>query len=385
MQFGRYVYRLASGQERGFVAVALKCLLYVLSLVYGLIVKVLIFYRRLKPYRLDCKVISVGNITLGGTGKTPLVEFIARYLKQQGHRLAVLSRGYKKKSDIKSQNLKLSYETMGDEAYMLSQKLPDIPVLVDANRIKTARQATEGYKVDTVVLDDGFQQWGIAKDLEIVTLDATNPFGNRHMLPRGILRQPLSALRDVDIFVLTKVNLMPSVVNQTASLGHPEAIPRVDTGFSNPAIDDLEGFLNRINPEALIIEAIYKPRGFYKLKDSQKNLFSPQILKGETVVLVSGIADPTSFENLILGLGINIGLSFKFPDHYYFTQKDLKEIVKESKENNINTLITTEKDAVRLFSMNYELSMNSLVLAIELRIIQNEKELYRRLHKLYYP
>jgi tetraacyldisaccharide-1-P 4'-kinase len=274
---------------------------------------------------------------------------------------------------------------MGDEAYMLSQKLPDIPVLVDANRIKTARQATEGYKVDTVVLDDGFQQWGIAKDLEIVTLDATNPFGNRHMLPRGILRQPLSALRDVDIFVLTKVNLMPSVVNQTASLGHPEAIPRVDTGFSNPAIDDLEGFLNRINPEALIIEAIYKPRGFYKLKDSQKNLFSPQILKGETVVLVSGIADPTSFENLILGLGINIGLSFKFPDHYYFTQKDLKEIVKESKENNINTLITTEKDAVRLFSMNYELSMNSLVLAIELRIIQNEKELYRRLHKLYYP
>lgn len=352
-----YIYNLATDKHKGLVAGIAKSFLYCLSLLYGLVVKVLVFIYHLKPYRLNCKVISVGNITLGGTGKTSLVALIAQYLKQKGHKVAILSRGYKRK--LTTYNLQLTtYETMGDEPYMLKMNLGDVPVVVDTDRIRAAKLAIHNYGADTVILDDGLQQWPIKKDLEIVTIDATCPFGNRKLIPRGILREPLSSLKRADVFILTKTNL-------------------------NPDNQDTKDFLSSINPQSLIVESTHSPLGFYRLQERDEFL-RLEALKGETVTLISGIADPDSFQNLIASLGIIIGLAFRFPDHYSYAQKDLEDIIRESQKKGIDTIITTEKDAVRLSNSqlptpNFQL----LYLRVELKMTKDEQGFYNRLLRLY--
>jgi len=367
----KFLYNLATDKYRGFMASLIKALLFIISIIYGLAVRILILFYRISPYRMDCKVISAGNITLGGTGKTSLVEYVARYLKSQGRKVAVLSRGYKRKiQNQKSlpagQAGKIqNYETMGDEPYMLQTNLKDIPVIVDIDRIRAAKQAIKDYGVDTVILDDGLQQWKIRKDLEVVTIDATNPFGNQHLIPRGILREPTSSLKRADVFIITKTNL-------------------------NPDIQDIENVLSEINPAAQIIESMHRPLGFYEI-DKQDELLKLEILKAETVTLISGIADPDSFENLIINLGIKVGLSFRFPDHYYYSEEDLENIIKESQNKNIDTIVTTQKDAVRLQGLGVTPAspvgrgwgLRVLVLHIELKITKNEEEFHNRLLRLY--
>lgn len=367
-----YTYNLATDRHRGLAAGVVKYFLYCLSLIYALVVRVLIFIYRIKPYRLNCKVISVGNITLGGTGKTSLVALIAKYLKEEGHKVAILSRGYKKRAarrtscrapsakdhSVRGTPHAAGYETMGDEPYMLKMDLGDVPVLVDTDRIRAAKLAMHDYGVDTVILDDGLQQWRIKKDLEIITIDATCPFGNRKLIPRGILREPLSALKRADAFILTKTNLSPA--------GH-----------------QIKDFLRQINPQALSIESIHRPLGFCGL-DRPGELSDINILTGKTVTLFSAIADPDSFGGIIRSLGIKIGLAFRFRDHHNYTQEDLDNIIRKSKERNIDILVTTQKDAARL----YQLSVTNdqlpvLFLRIELKIIKDEQEFYNRLLRLY--
>ncbi len=359
-----YLYNLATDKVRGLIPAAIKLFLFILSIIYGLAVRILIFFELISPRRLNCKVISIGNITLGGTGKTSLVEYIARYLKNQGHKVAILTRGYKRR--ITQYAIRLpagrqgntQYETMGDEPYMLAKNLGDTPVLVGEDRIRAAHQAIDNEQADTVVLDDGFQQWRIKKDLEIVTIDATNPFGNCHLIPRGILRQPLSSLGRADVFVLTKTNLVPN-------------------------IKDTRDFLAHINPKALIFESIHQPLGFYKI-DEPNELLSLEIFKGKSAALFSGIGDPDSFEKIIKNLGIKIGLSLRFRDHYNYNQEDLDEIIKISKDKNIDLIITTQKDAVRISNLQlitYNLQL--LVLRIGIKIIKDEDKLHNRLLKLY--
>jgi len=349
-----YLYSLATDRRGGFIAGFLKILLFILSLIYGLAVRILSFIYQIRPYRLDCKVISIGNITLGGTGKTSLVEFISRHLRQQGHKVVILSRGY---GGHKLKGFP-DYRTMGDEPYMLSRNLVDIPVVVNKDRIRGSKEAIHDFQTDTAILDDGFQQWRIKKDLEIVTVDATNPFGNLRLLPRGILREPISSLKRADIFVLTKVNL-------------------------NPDNQNIKSILNRINPEALIVEAAYKPEGFYKLGESRDALMDPEGFRGRQVCLVCGIADPQSFERLISNLGIDICLSFRFPDHYLYTQQDISRVIGESKQKGVNTIITSEKDAVRLSGLSHKpADVDCLVLRIRLELFQNEIFI-KRIHSLY--
>ncbi|MFH1678980.1 MAG: tetraacyldisaccharide 4'-kinase [Candidatus Omnitrophota bacterium] len=359
------IYSLITDKKKGFVPGILKAFLYALSLVYGLVIRVLSFIYVIKPYSLNCKVISIGNITLGGTGKTPLVELLAGLLRDKGHKVAVLSRGYKRKT-ISYQPSAISYQTMGDEPYMLSRNLGDIPVVVDEDRVKGGERAIRDYGVDTVVLDDGFQQWRLKKDLDIVAIDAANPLGNLRLIPRGILREPLSSLRRADIFVLTKVNLkLAGERGQAHSLG------------------DIKEFLNRINPGALIVEAVHQPVGFYKLGAPRDNLLNSEEFQGKKVSLVCGIADPQSFEDLARNIGIDVGLSFIFPDHYLYTDEDLGRIVRESKQKGINSIITTEKDSVRLSNLYPLLSnFNCFVLRIKLEILQYEIFI-KRIHSLY--
>ncbi len=359
----KYLYALATDQTRGFLAAIFKFFLWILSLLYGLIVRLLIFLKQRNPYRLGCKVISIGNITLGGTGKTALVELMAEYLRKQGHQIAILSRGYKREiqnsclpgrqAGSKIQN----FETMGDEPYMLKMRLRDIPVIVDKNRIRAARRAIETFQVDTVILDDAFQQWKIARDLNVVTIDATRPFGNRHLLPRGILREPFSSLKRADIFVLTKTNL-----SEDSALIKEE--------------------LEKLNPGSAVFESSHEAVGFYDVNDTRQ-LLSPDSLRSKTVTLFSGIGDPDSFENLIKSLGIQIGCSCRFSDHHLYSRRDLEGIFKASRENNIDTLVTTEKDFVRMNPVELKTQgLRILVLRIAIAF-KDEQRFCHRLLKLY--
>jgi tetraacyldisaccharide 4'-kinase len=343
------LYKLATDESRGPLAGIAKFFLFLFSLVYGLIVRISIFSNRLWQKRLACKVVSVGNITLGGTGKTVFAEHIARYLKQQGHRVAILTRGYKRKITSYERTSVRAYENMGDEPYMLQQKLRDVPVIVDADRSCAAKIALNDFACDAVILDDGFQQWRIKKDLEIVLIDAANPFGNRNMLPRGILREPLSSLGRADIFVLTKADLDPS--------------------GSAP----LKEFLRRLNSKAVIFESVHRPLGFYRTGKPDA-LQGMDYLKGQTVTLFSGIGDPRSFEDLIKKAGISVGLSFRFQDHHRYSEPDLQKIFEDSRRKDIKIMVTTEKDAVRIPDMQYAISdMQILVLRIGLMLKEEEK------------
>ncbi len=353
--FKEYLYLLATDKKKGVIDGVLKIFLLILSLMYGFLIRILSSFYLINPHKLDCKVISVGNVTLGGTGKTSLVELIAGYLKDNGHRIAILSRGYKK-LDTQFTISDARYETMGDEPYMLSKNLVGVPVIVDKDRVRAGKKAINDYKVDTVLLDDGFQQWRLKKDLDIVTIDATNPLGNLHSIPRGVLREPLSSLKRAGILVLSKVDL----IEDSRSI---------------------KKFLNEINPDALIIEAIHKPMGFYKLGESRKNLLTLNEFKGKKVSLVCGIADPRSFEQLVRNLGIEIALSFKYPDHHIYTRQDLDKIIDDSRKNGIDMIITTEKDSVRL--SNFDTSAaHCFVLRIKLELLQYE-EFFSKIHSLY--
>lgn len=344
-------YNLVNDKNKGILYGAAKIFLYLFSLLYGVVIKIMIYLARFYPQKLGAKVISVGNITLGGTGKTCLVEYISDFLKGAGRRPAVLTRGYGRKN-CEGKPATCDYEMMGDEAYMLSKKLGDVPVIVDADRAKGAKKALAEFKSDTLVLDDGFQQWKLNKDLEIVLIDAVNPFGNHRLIPRGILREPLSSLKRADIFILTKTNI-------------------------NPETGDLRKKLAAINPRADIFEGRHEPRGLFYI-DEPGVFLNGDTIKGKKVALFSGIGDPASFENLILSLGAEIGAAFRFPDHHNYSKKDIEKIISISKEKRIDTIVTTEKDAARLEGPEAKI----LVLRIEIRIKDAEK-FNRRLLAVY--
>ncbi|MDP1853340.1 MAG: tetraacyldisaccharide 4'-kinase [Candidatus Omnitrophota bacterium] len=350
-----YLYSLAQDEKKGVVAGLLKAFLSFLSFIY-------IFCLALakKGYglgilyscRLNCKVISVGNITLGGTGKTPFVRMLAKYLTADGHKVAILIRGYKRKMRNAECGMR-NAEIMGDEGYYLA-KDTGLPVLVGANRVQTGREACEKYHPDIVILDDGFQHWRLSRDLDVVLINALNPFGNNKVIPRGILREPFRSLKRADIFVLTKTDLAP------------------DT-------QGLKNKLSLINPGALIVEAVHKP---VCLVDSKGNSLELVNLRNKEVCIFSAIADPVSFAQILLGLGAKIKHKYEFSDHHNYTKGDLSTILNECKVLGVTTLITTEKDSVKLESLVSGLPIEILALRIELVIIKNEQEFHSRLSRI---
>ncbi len=346
-----YLQTIVIGKRKGLIPGLVRFVLLLLSFVYGIAVRVLILLNRFFAVRLPCKVISIGNITTGGTGKTTLVAAVATYLQVKGQRVAILSRGYKKNC-VSCCGAEPEAQTMGDEPQMLAQKLKGISVIVDANRIRGARKAIrEG--ADTLVLDDGFQQWRLHKDIEIVVIDATNPFSNRHMLPAGMLREPLSSLRRADVFVISKAD---------AAAGGKEA----------------RDVLERINPRAAIFEAQHTAAGCFDMRDTSCNVKIDE-LKTKPVALFCGIGDPASFENTVRSLGIQIGLSLRFRDHHNYTQADFEEISTGAGEKNIDTLLTTEKDAARIsVKLLEKLRQRVLVLRVAITF-QDEKGFFNRL------
>jgi len=345
-----FLYDIASGRSKGFIPAIISVLLFPLSLIYGLITAFLAAFYSSRQVKLPCKVISVGNITLGGTGKTLAVEYIARFLREKNKKIAILSRGYKKGNS-----------SMGDEPLMLKNRLGDIPVIVDTDRVKGSLKAMQEYGVDTVLLDDGFQQWRIKKDLEILLVDAGQAFGNRMLLPAGILREGLFAIRRADIVILTKTDLAGDY-------------------------SGLKKTIFRINPQARIFESVHAPEGLYRLEAEGEQVSLEGLRTGKTALL-SGIADPDSFKALAMKLGADIKAVFSFPDHHQYSVGELEEIAVKAMESGITRVITTEKDAVKLaYGPLIGEGIDILVLTIALKLSEandGEKRFRDRLLSIY--
>jgi tetraacyldisaccharide 4'-kinase len=322
----------------------LLILLKQLSHLYRAVVQLRLFLydkRVFRHHTLGCQVISVGNLTVGGTGKTPVVEIFARRLQQEGRRVAILSRGYKKKelpfmerlsdrlllrersrpprvvSDGKT--LLLDSTMSGDEPYMLASHLPDVAVLVDRNRVKSGQYAIKKLGCDTLVLDDGFQYLSLKHQLDIVLVDKRNPFGNGKVLPRGILREPIRNFKRADFILITKCD-----------------------GTGN---GELKARLRELNSQAEIIECSHKARYL-------KNAFSPEkkeldFLKDLPVTAMTGIAAPAGFVSELEHWGAKIVCSERFADHHKYSQQELIDIINKSRDAGVAAIITTEKDAVR--------------------------------------
>jgi len=342
--FYTYGLEVIFGQRRGKGAAAFRCCLYLVSKTVQLYVQIhrfLIHARILRDTTLGIQVIAIGNLTVGGTGKTPVVEKFARELQNQGRTVAILSRGYRSKpqpfaqwlfnnilfradstpprvvSDGKS--LLLDSDTAGDEPYMLASNLKDVVVLVDKDRVKSGRYAIENFGCDTLLLDDGFQYWKLAgRRQDIVLIDCQQPFGNERLLPRGTLREPHSHLARASTIFITKSD------GQTAQLRQRIA------GY---------------NPTAGIIECVHHPLYFEDVfTGEQKGL---DFIKGKRVASLSGIAQPDSFEQSLIKLSGELVYSKRFADHHRFTQQEILNVINRGKKRQAEIIVTTQKDAVR--------------------------------------
>jgi tetraacyldisaccharide 4'-kinase len=339
-----FVLAVIFEERRGKRAAIVRTLLFGGSKVFTVAVKLRRFLYNVRIFRdatLGVQVIAIGNLTVGGTGKTPVVEKFARELRDAGRNVAILSRGYRSKpkpvhewllnkilfredqtpprvvSDGKS--LLLDSEMAGDEPYMLASNLKDVVVLVDKDRVKSGRYAIEKYGCDTLLLDDGFQYWDLrGRRHDVVLVDRQQPFGNEHLLPRGTLREPPSHLARANTIFITK---------------------------SDGQTEELRQRIATLNSTAAIIECVHHPLYLEDVFSGQRaNL---DFLKGRKVASLSGIAQPESFEQSLAKLGADLVYSKRFADHHRFKQQEILNAINRGKKRQAELIITTQKDAVR--------------------------------------
>ena len=288
-----------------------------------------------KERKLSGKVISVGNITVGGTGKTPMVIMLANMLKEQGYRPAILSRGYggKKKSPVNvvsdGVHILMGYVEAGDEPVLLAKSVPGIPVLTGPKRILTGKFAGEALGADILILDDGFQHRNLGRDIDIVLLDAARPFGNGCLLPRGPLRESTEALKRADIIVRTGGD--DDIEEKYGYGGTP---PRSVTSVC-PGCDS-----------APVFRGCHRPK--YLIQAATGRTYPPEYLNGKKVCAFAGIGSPESFRKTLESLGGRVVAFIPFPDHHRYHRKDITVIRGTAAGSAAKTIVTTEKDGIKL-------------------------------------
>ena len=358
--------RTADGGRRTLYTLP-RWLLSPFAWLYRLICALRLFLYRygvFKQKKLQAKVISVGNITLGGTGKTPLVIYLAEKLKEKNKKVAILSRGYKRKKKkmvelTQKTKRKINWEDVGDEPYLLARRLFDVPIMVSKHRNVSGDCAIQKYGIEFLILDDGFQHLKLFRNLDIVVIDSVNPFGNGRLLPAGTLREPLASLRRADVFVLTKTDQASNT-------------------------DELVQILKRYNPKAPTVESIYQNRSIEKLFDGSS--VTPKDVEDKKAFAFSGIGNPSSFENSLKQLKIQILKHQKFWDHFPYRKKDILALQEEAKSKGADFIITTEKDSVRIPLINESetpsqagLDIPFYVLKIDLEITRGEEILLSKI------
>lgn len=337
-QIKLFWYNLVTNYPKGIVNWLLLSLLWILSWLYRLIILIRAgLYKSgiIKQIKLSCPVISIGNITVGGTGKTPMIDYLAQQFAQKNKKVVVLSRGYGRVDG-------------GRDDEQLSFDNKSIIRLTGANRAKLGQLACKAYLPDVILLDDGFQHWRIQRDWDIVMIDCLNPFGSRNLFPAGILREDLNALKRASLFILTHCNLVreSDVAKITDYL----------VGFNKP-----------------IIKSIHKPIAL--INQEQKLVDIPlESLKGKKVESFCGIGNPDSFRSTLGKLGILLSGFSIFPDHYVYNESEISDLVKQAREQKSDYIITTIKDIVKI-PHNFIPEITIYALKVELDIIEGKEKL----------
>jgi tetraacyldisaccharide 4'-kinase len=362
----------------GFRAGLFRYFLWLLSGLYrqGVRFRLWWYENRLgSVHALGCLVISVGNLTVGGTGKTPVVELFARELTKRGRKVAVLSRGYKSQpapfpqelldkfrpldqrhpprlvSDGRS--ILLDSDLAGDEPFMLASNLKDVLVLVDKDRVKSGLFAIRKYGCDTLLLDDGLQFLRLKERIDIVLVDRESPFANRHLLPRGLLREPPEELRRAHIIFITKCD--------------------------GSDLTELRAELRRYNNHAEFVECTHKP---IHLEEISTHEIKPlEYLKELRIAAISGIARPESFEEGLRKLGAEVIYTRRYADHHRFSEGELTKMFERSKTRGARAVITTEKDTVRLPRLSKR-PLPVFFLRVEIEIIRGHDAFARMADKM---
>lgn len=320
--------------------------------------------KRKKPgVRVSVPVISIGNMTAGGTGKTPTIISLAKDIQKAWHKPAILTRGYKSRWEKKGgmasdgKQLRARREEVGDEPYMMARRLPGVPIYVGRNRVQSAYRAIEA-GCDVLLLDDGFQYEALYRDVDIVLIDGTAPFGNGHLLPAGLLREPLSALQRAHMVIITKGDQISSETKEKIKKKIREAAGAIPVGEAYH------------RPGACISLAHWK-EGKYDIEEN---------LKGAAVLLVSGIGNPRAFYGTAKESGLVPTGELVFPDHHEYTKEDRVRIREKAKTLGIQDVVITEKDAVKMDTLSGEEDLRFYVLPITMTY---EKESEKRLRQIW--
>ena len=358
-------------RRKGFRASVIRLLLSIMSIMYRFLVslRLWLYKSRIKrEHNLGCLVVSIGNLTVGGTGKTPIVEKFAKALTAGGRRVAILSRGYKSakpslKTKIKSKiqgnpisqepprvvtdgkDVFLDSETAGDEPYMLATNLDGVAIVVDKDRVKAGLHAIKEFDVDTLLLDDGLQYLRLKHRLDVVLIDKYSPFGNEKLLPRGTLREPPKNLKRASYIFITKCDGNPN----------EELIKRI----------------RKYNRTAEIIECAHQPKYLENIYNGEK--LPLKHLEGKDIGTVSGIAVPESFEDGLKNLGANVELTRRYTDHHRYRKREIQKFIDQCLNRDLDMIVTTEKDYVRFPDVELNENMPIFFLRVEIGILSNEE------------
>ncbi len=347
---------------------SIASLLYGVSIFYGTGQKLRVSGYRYKIFpsrKLPCKVVSVGNITVGGTGKTPMTIYVAEELRRIGHKVAIVSRGYKggaeKDGGIVSdgRTLYMDAELAGDEPYMIACRLKGVPVVVGKNRFAAGLLAVRKYQPDVIVLDDAFQHLKLQRDVDLVLLDHIHPFGNSHLLPRGGLREPVSSLARSSACILTRFRA-----------GVDEA-PAASAAGTQVLVPDIPVFTSSHVPYWYVVH-----RGEHNSFRAGPDFFSTNELeqiKHRKVFCFSGIARNDDFRHTVKNLGFKVTGFLEFSDHYPYTKRDLATILRCAVDTGADRLITTEKDHARIIFKD-PLPMGLIVVGVKVSFGEREQD-----------
>ena len=336
-----YFRRLAEGHENGLLSKIITPVLDVAAGFYGNAVqaKRSEFEKGDKAKKFSFPVVSVGNLTWGGTGKTPFVEYLAKRISDRIKTPLILTRGYSH-----------------DEVEQFKHHLPKAVIGVGKERFEVGQKIANEQKIDIGILDDGFQHWNIQRDLDIVMVNALNPFGNEKLIPRGILREPLSALKKAHIIIISHSNLI-----------------------TPKELQMLRRKLHELAPQTHLVDAYLEPLFFYRaIKRVRVTL---DRLEKHKVTTFSGVGAPRSFQLMLSRMRIKPVRNFEFTDHHEFSKQELTEIKNISQSASAEEVITTEKDFYRNPDLITE-TLNPLILATRLRISAGEEFLMEKLYRL---
>jgi len=337
--------RLISGQQTGAGAALLRLLLGIAAVGYSLVVRLRNFlYSRgwLKAQPVDATVICVGNITVGGTGKTPLVVWLCRQIITNSE-YAILTRGYKS-----TQNPKLKTQNYSDEPAMLAESCPEAKVVVNPDRVAGAAQAIGQFGAKVLIMDDGFQHRRLARDLDIIAIDATLPFGYGKMLPAGLLREPVTSLKRAGAVVITRCD----------QIGEAQ-------------LSGLEEKLRSVNPDMVIAKSIHATVSARTTDDEEIDI---GLLKGKKVFAFCGIGNPGAFLNSIEALGSKLIGSKVYDDHHHYTDTCLADIREQAEKAGADLVLTTQKDWTKVIS-DLESTVPFAYLVIEIEFLAGQDKL----------